>query len=73
MNTSLDNLENTMLDIKQNVFTRFLLKNNFPTGIINLNKIQKDMTCVEFSRYVHALHSEQISYFISYYKKKSFI
>jgi len=55
-----------MLDIKQSVVTRFLLKNNFPPGIINLNKIQKNMTCEEYSRYVHALHSEQTSNFISY-------
>ena len=72
MKTSLDNLENIMLDIKQSVVTRFLLKNNFPPGIINLNKIQKNMTCEEYSRYVHSLHSEQSSSFISYYKMKKF-
>ena len=72
MKTSLDNLENTMLDIKQSVVTRFLLKNNFPPGIINLNKIQKNMTCEEYSRYVHALHSEQTSNFMSYYEIKKF-
>jgi len=61
-----------MLDIKQSVVTRFLLKNNFPPGIINLNKIQKNMTCEEYSRYVHALHSEQTSDFISYHERKKF-
>jgi hypothetical protein len=70
LKTSLDNLENTMLDIKQSVVTRFLLKNDFPPGIINLNKIQKNMTCEEYSRYVHALHSDQTSNFITYYKTK---
>ena len=72
MKVSLDNLENTMLDIKQSVVTRFLLKNDFPPGIINLNKIQKNMTCEEYSMYVHALHSDQTSNFISYYKTKKF-
>jgi len=61
-----------MLDIKQRVVTRFLLKNNFPPEIINLNKIQKNMTCEEYSRYVHALHSEQTSSFMIYYKIKKF-
>lgn len=70
MKTSLDTLENTMLDIKQSVVTRFLVKNNFPPGIINRNKIQKNMTCEEYSRYVHALHSEQPSDFTGYYKIK---
>ena len=42
MKTSLDNLENTMLDIKQSVVTRFLLKNNFPPGIINLQQNPKE-------------------------------
>ena len=72
MKTSLDKLENTMLDIKQSVVTRFLLKNNFSPGIINQNKIQKNMTCEEYSRYVHAIHSEQTSNFRSYYKIKKF-
>jgi len=31
-----------MLDIKKSVFTRFLLKNNFPPGIINLIGLSKD-------------------------------
>ena len=61
-----------MLDIRQSVVTRFLLKNNFPPGIINLNKIQKNMTCEEYSRYVNALHSEQTSNIISYPEIKKF-
>ena len=61
-----------MLEIKQSVVTRFLLKNNFPPGIINLNKIQKNMTCEEYSRYVHALHSEQTANFTSYHDIKKF-
>ena len=72
MKTRLDNLENTMLDIKQSVVTRFLLKNNFPPEIINRNKMQKNMTCEEYSRYVHALHSEQPSSSRSYYTTNKF-
>jgi len=72
LKTSLDKLENTMLDIKQSVVARFLFKNNFPSEITTLSKIQKNMTCEEYSRYVHALHSEQTSNFISYYKINKF-
>ena len=61
-----------MLDIKQSVVTRFLLKNNFPPGIINLNKIQKNMTCEEYSKYVNALHSEKTSNITSYKEIKKF-
>jgi len=47
LSTSFENLENIMLDIKQSVVTRFLLKKDLPQEIIKQNKIKKNLTCEE--------------------------
>ena len=72
MSTSFENLENIMLDIKQSVVTRFLLKKNLPQEIIKQNKIKKNMTCEEYSQYVYRLHSEQISSASDFHQLKKF-